>query len=42
LLGKWAIFSSNYLLVSYYGISSGCVGERAAVAVYSFLLLLTF
>jgi hypothetical protein len=40
LLGKWAIFFGNYLLVNYYGISTKCVGERVEVAVYGFLLLL--
>jgi hypothetical protein len=40
LLGKWAIFFSNYLLVSSYGISSGCLSERTAGVVYGFLLLL--
>jgi hypothetical protein len=36
LLGKWAIFFGNYLLVNSYGISSECV----EVAVHGFLLLL--
>ena len=40
LLGKWAIFFGNYLLVNYYGISTECVGECVEVAVYGFLLLL--
>jgi len=40
LLGKWAIFFGNYLLVNYYSISTECVGERVEVAVYGFLLLL--
>jgi len=40
LLGKWAIFFGNYLLVNYYGISTECVGERVEVAIYGFLLLL--
>ena len=31
LLGKWAIFFSNYLLVNYCGISSECVGESVEV-----------
>ena len=39
LLGKWAIFFSNYLLVNYCGISTERVGERVEVAVNSFLLL---
>ena len=40
LLGKWAIFFGNYLLVNSYGISTECVGERVEVTVYGFLLLL--
>jgi hypothetical protein len=40
LLGKWAIFFSNYLLVNYYERSTECVGECVEVAVYGFLLLL--
>ena len=40
LLGKWAIFFSNYLLVNYYEISTKCVGECIEAAVYGFLLLL--
>ena len=31
LLGKWAIFFSNYLLVNYCGISSEFVGESVEV-----------
>ena len=33
LLGKWAIFFSNYLLVNYCGISTEREGERVEVAV---------
>ena len=39
LLGKWAIFFSNYLLVKYCGISTERVGEHVGGAVYGFLLL---
>ena len=33
LLGKWAIFFSNYLLVKYCGISTERVSERVDTAV---------
>ena len=34
LLGKWAIFFNNYLLVNYRRISTEYMGERVEVAVY--------
>ena len=33
LLGKWAIFFSNYLLVTYCGLSTERVGECVDIAV---------
>ena len=37
LLGIWAIFFGNYLLIKYCGISSEYVGECVEVAVHGFL-----